>query len=129
MSTPPADDDESLPLWLQRLVTAACERYEAEWRGEARPEIEAFLEGLAPDERGHVLRELRALDASLRDEGGGDPPDRDDLGPAGGDANEVTTAPGRAHQGAPPEAGGSTPVRPDGGTPRPDAPGAGGVSS
>jgi len=62
---PPADDDlrQDSPI---RRVDAACDRFEAAWRGGQDPRIEDFLDAAAEPERPALLRELITLDVELR---------------------------------------------------------------
>jgi hypothetical protein len=64
---------ETLPLETQRLVVAACERFETAWRADGRTAIELHLQGLGPLERTAVLHELGALEIKLQAEEGGHP--------------------------------------------------------
>src|SRR5262245_9226486 len=47
-------------------VDAACDRFEAAWRGGERPRIEDFLAEFSVDERPELLYELISLDAECR---------------------------------------------------------------
>jgi eukaryotic-like serine/threonine-protein kinase len=65
----PATDD-SLPLSVGRRLDAVCLRFEAAWQAGRPPRIEALLDGVPPDERPALLRELVALDLAYRRRGG-----------------------------------------------------------
>ena len=63
---PPGD----LPLPLARQLDQACNRFEAAWRNGERPDVEAFVAGVAEEVRAPLREELARLDSyyrSLRD--------------------------------------------------------------
>src|SRR5262249_26027356 len=71
---PPITDDQ-LPVSPARRVDAACDRFEAAWRGGQDPRIEDFLETAAERERPALLRALITLEVELR-RGRGEHPTR-----------------------------------------------------
>ena len=73
MNRPTGHIAETLPFETRRLVVQVRERFEGAWRDGGRPRIEPYLEGLGPLERAAVLRELVAVELSLRLEGGDRP--------------------------------------------------------
>src|SRR6516225_109959 len=70
---PPIADDQ-LPVSPALRVDAACDRFEAAWRGGQNPRIEDVLEAAAEPERPALLRELITLEVELR-RGRGEHPD------------------------------------------------------
>ena len=64
---------DELPLEDRRRIDAACDRFEADWRAGGPLDLEAFLEtveGVAESARGHLFRELLALELEfLRERG------------------------------------------------------------
>ncbi|HEX4619996.1 MAG TPA: hypothetical protein VH208_00385, partial [Myxococcaceae bacterium] len=64
-AVPPAADDRR-PDSPARRVDAACDRFEAAWRGGQDPRIEGFLETAAEPERPALLRALITLEVELR---------------------------------------------------------------
>src|SRR6516165_765792 len=70
---PPIADDQ-LPVSPARRVDAACDRFEAAWRGGQDPRIEDFLEAAAEPERPALLRALITLEVELR-QGRGEHPE------------------------------------------------------
>jgi eukaryotic-like serine/threonine-protein kinase len=62
---PPTADDRR-PDSPARRVDAACDRFEAAWRGGQDPRIEDFLETAAKQERPALLRALITLEVELR---------------------------------------------------------------
>jgi serine/threonine protein kinase/Flp pilus assembly protein TadD len=62
---PPAADDRR-PDSPARRIDAACDRFEAAWRGGQDPQIEDFLEAAAEPERPALLRALIVLEVELR---------------------------------------------------------------
>ena len=57
----PPVDDERLPDSAARRIDAACDRFEAAWRGGQAPRIEDFLDLAAEAERPALLRERPKL--------------------------------------------------------------------
>jgi serine/threonine-protein kinase len=66
MSVPSATDKASLPLADQVRNDALCDRFEAAWRGDERPELLDFLSGIPGPGRAVLFRELLALDLEFR---------------------------------------------------------------
>ena len=54
-------------------VDAACDRFEAEWRAGARPQIRAYLGRASRPARKRLLQELLRLDIAYRRKGGEQP--------------------------------------------------------
>jgi serine/threonine-protein kinase len=70
------DPADALPLPLARQLDQACNRFEAAWRNGERPDVEAFVAGVAEEVRGPLRQELARLDSyyrSLRDTPRGEP--------------------------------------------------------
>jgi hypothetical protein len=62
---PPTAGDQR-PVAVARRVDAACDRFEAAWRGGQDPRIEDFLETAAEPDRPALLHALITLDVELR---------------------------------------------------------------
>jgi serine/threonine protein kinase len=69
---PPVDDDWR-PNAAARRIDAACDHFEAAWRGGREPRIEDLLAVATEAERPALLRELIRLEAELRKSLGEDP--------------------------------------------------------
>jgi serine/threonine-protein kinase len=67
----------TIPLAQARRIHDACERFEAAWRAEQAPRIEAYLDSLAVEDRPACFRELLALELELL-QARGERPRRDD---------------------------------------------------
>jgi serine/threonine protein kinase len=66
MSRSIAPDDRALELVELEHIVAACDRYEAAWRGGQRPHFEQFVNAGAEQHRARLFRELLALDLEFR---------------------------------------------------------------
>jgi serine/threonine-protein kinase len=66
MNVSEATHGETLPLDDRRQIDAACDRFEAAWRGGERPDLAAFLAGAEGDARQDLFEELLALDREFR---------------------------------------------------------------
>ena len=73
MKWSPSFRREELPAETSRQIEAACERFQSSWDAARPAEIEGYLLGLGSTERALVLRELLALDLSLRSRAGDQP--------------------------------------------------------
>jgi hypothetical protein len=69
----PRADDDRRPDSAARRIDAACDHFEAAWRGGQEPRIEDFLDAAAEAERPALLRELITLEIELRRKRGEDP--------------------------------------------------------
>ncbi len=69
-------DEAELPERGLR-INEACDRFEAAWRGGARPRLEEFLAGTPGSDQPELLRELVLLDVDYRFQAGENPTLRD----------------------------------------------------
>src|SRR5580765_7535620 len=88
------------PPRASERVDAACDRFEADWRGGGAPRIEDYLAEAGAADRPALLRELVALERELRRRGGQRPAEEEYLGRFPAEAGVV-----RAVFGARPQAG------------------------
>src|SRR5437764_753683 len=70
----------ALPLEQARLLEAACDAFEAAWRGDTRPDVGAAAAGLPEAVRPAAVRELVALDVYYRHRAGEHPTPADYAG-------------------------------------------------
>ena len=66
MSLRQATASVTLPLAHRKAIDVECDRFEAEWRSGGRPDLAAFLGGVAGEARDGLFRELLALDLDYR---------------------------------------------------------------
>src|SRR5215472_7301400 len=69
--------DDPLPPSALKRIDGNCERFEDAWQGGQRPCIGDYLSEAEEPERGHLLRELIALDIDYRRQLGEKPEARD----------------------------------------------------
>jgi len=73
MDVPQPENTESIEADALSRVLTACEQFESEWREGRGPRIETYLDGVAPELREKLLRELLAIEVEIRTAGGEEP--------------------------------------------------------
>jgi WD40 repeat protein/predicted Ser/Thr protein kinase len=120
MSAGSSPNETPQSLSILKEVDAACDRFEAEWRSGARPQIRAYLARASREARRRLLQELLRVDIAYRRKHGGQPQAGDYKSlsglfdatvlnrllapPAKPQPEPVTPAPVSQAQGRPPEA-------------------------
>jgi tRNA A-37 threonylcarbamoyl transferase component Bud32/tetratricopeptide (TPR) repeat protein len=66
MKSPSTIEAEALPVGERRAIDAACDRFEAAWRGGERPDLGDFLRDAHGPARAVLFRELLALEREYR---------------------------------------------------------------
>ena len=73
MNDPQPSSNDSLEVDALRRVVAACEQFEAEWRGGRAPELESYLERVEPGQRRKLFALLLAIEVEQRVQRGQNP--------------------------------------------------------